>query len=240
MDYIQAIKLVRGRADRVTFSLNGGSFCLDDLGVGPIEFLSQAESDFSHGGKLSNINSLTNSKRAVVAQMDQLLVSLGFNSFRWNVPKKTEKLRELGVLAPSVLRKIIDSRNLLEHEYKCPSKEEAESFLDIAALFVLGTAASFHPFPDELQMSFFDGDIFVSQIDMAIKKGEGAPIFHGYGYRVDPSFERELIVEFGVPNSSPLFGVLTKTCLALELRYREQEQADELRSLLYELAGVGQ
>jgi len=66
----------------------GGSFELADLKTSPVEFLSLAEDDFERGGLSALVNATTNIKRAIVCQLDQLLISFGYPSFRWNVPKK--------------------------------------------------------------------------------------------------------------------------------------------------------
>jgi len=93
----------------------GGSFGLADLETSPVEFLSLAEDDFERGGLAALVNATANAKRAIVSQLDQLLTSFGYPSFRWNVPKKIDRLRALGLLAPSLLRKVVDMRNVLEH-----------------------------------------------------------------------------------------------------------------------------
>lgn len=70
----------------------GGSFGLADLETSPVEFLSLAEDDFERGGLAALVNATANAKRAIVSQLDQLLTSFGYPSFRWNVPKKIERL----------------------------------------------------------------------------------------------------------------------------------------------------
>ncbi|PVZ20475.1 MULTISPECIES: hypothetical protein [unclassified Pseudomonas] len=67
------------------------------------------------------------------------------NAKRSNVPKKIERLKALGLLAPSLLRKVVDMRNILEHEYSTPELEKVEDALDIASLFVMSASAIFIP-----------------------------------------------------------------------------------------------
>jgi hypothetical protein len=62
-------------------SLQGGSFSLVELKTSPVAFLLLAEDDYERGGLSALINATTNAKRAIVSQMDQLLVSFGFGSF---------------------------------------------------------------------------------------------------------------------------------------------------------------
>lgn len=51
-------------------SLAGGSFTMTELKTSPVEFLSLAEDDFERGGLSALINATTNSKRAIVCQID--------------------------------------------------------------------------------------------------------------------------------------------------------------------------
>lgn len=67
------------------------------------------------------------------------------------MPKKIERLRALGLLAPSLLRKVVDMRNILEHEYPTPELKNVEEALDIASLFVMSASALFIPFDDVLE-----------------------------------------------------------------------------------------
>ncbi|WKW32699.1 hypothetical protein KIH13_01600 [Pseudomonas viridiflava] len=137
-------------------ALGGGDFGMTELKVSPIEFLTLAEDDFERGGLAALVNATTNAKRAIVCQLDQLLISFGYPSLRWNVPKKIERLRALGLLAPSLLRKVVDIRNILEHEYATPELEKVEEALDTASLFVMSASAMFIPFDDVLEFSLPD------------------------------------------------------------------------------------
>jgi hypothetical protein len=121
----------------------GGSFEMADLNTSPLEFLSLAEDDFQRGGLAALVNATTNAKRAIVSQLDQLLITFGYQPLRRNVPKKIERLRALGLLTPSLLRKVVDMRNILEHEYATPELEMVEEALDIASLFVMSASAMF-------------------------------------------------------------------------------------------------
>ncbi|WLH12819.1 hypothetical protein PSH58_00135 [Pseudomonas hefeiensis] len=134
----------------------GGSFDMTELKTSPIEFLSLAEDDFERGGLSALVNATTNVKRAIVCQLDQLLLSFGYSSLRWNVPTKIEKVRALGLLAPSLLRKVINMRNILEHTYETPELEIVEEALDIASLFVMSASAMFIPFDDVLEFTLPD------------------------------------------------------------------------------------
>lgn len=54
----------------------------------------------------------------------------------WNFPNKIKFMQKGGIIAPQILKKINDKRNLLEHEFKKPSLEQVEDALDVATLFI--------------------------------------------------------------------------------------------------------
>src|SRR4051812_20381944 len=110
MDIKEFCSTHRFDLSKCTVASGGGSFELSELKTSPIEFLSLAEEDFERGGLSTLVNATTNAKRAIVCQLDQLLISFGYPSLRWNVPKKIERVRMLGLMAPSLLRKIVNMR----------------------------------------------------------------------------------------------------------------------------------
>jgi hypothetical protein len=61
---------------------------------------------------------------------------------QYSFPGRLETLRTLGLVAPRIVRKIVQLRNLLEHEFHLPKVNEVEDALDIASLFV----ASLRPY----------------------------------------------------------------------------------------------
>lgn len=218
-------------ACEVSCYLNGGTFCLIDMDLSPIDFLCQAEEDFARGGLSASINCITNSKRAIIGQVDQVLLSFGYLCQRWDTERKLNKLKELGLLAPTVLRKLVDARNLLEHEYKCPSAEQVEDYLDIAAIFVLGVASQFHPFSDELTVDFSREDKIVGALDFAIGRNgpEGEVVYSAYGYAYNYENKKTLIGEAFVGNKSKLFSALVNACACLELKYKDEEAVGKLK-----------
>lgn len=82
----------------------------------PEHYLLFAEKDLRLGGPRGLVNSLTNSKRAIDCQIFRLLHALALPEPR-NFPERLDKLKELGLLAPRVVRKIAQLRNVLEHPY---------------------------------------------------------------------------------------------------------------------------
>jgi len=113
--------------------------------ISPEEFLEQAEQDYETNGNSAFLNSITNAKRAIRSQIDKVLYCLGFDARKMGIKQKMERLKELGVITPRMLKKVDVARNLLEHEYKSPSLQEVEDALDLAALFIEATNRTINP-----------------------------------------------------------------------------------------------
>jgi hypothetical protein len=122
-----------------------GTFLYHDFDVNPEDFVEQAEEDYEHGGNAALLNAITNAKRAIRSQVDRVIYCLGYEAKSMRIVRKMELLRELEIVAPRILRKVDDARNLLEHEYKSPSIQDVEDAIDLAALFVEATNRSIDP-----------------------------------------------------------------------------------------------
>lgn len=202
---------------------SGGGVNLAEMEISPLEFLMQAENDFLAGGNASFVNTVTNAKRAISCQMDQLLLTFGYQPYAWNIIKKLENIRALGLLTPAILRKVSKTRNLLEHEYVRPTRNEVEDCLDIATLFVMANVSLFNPFGDELE-----GGIAGSW-DPASKRYTKM-VYFGLNfesgsvyYSASVSDHNEFIDSFHIINTDPMFLALVKLAVAFELRYKVDE-----------------
>ena len=71
-----------------------------EFDVSPEEFLLQAEPDFEAGGNSRRLNSLTNSKPAIEAQVDRLIFGVGYDPKTIVVKRKWELLKEIGFITP--------------------------------------------------------------------------------------------------------------------------------------------
>ena len=205
--------------------LGGGSFTLMEMEVSPLDFLAQAEEDFERGGISALINATTNAKRAFVCQIDQLLISLGYSSLRWNMPKKVERLRALGLLAPSLLRKTVEMRNILEHEYKAPDLKFVGESLDVASLFVMSASALFIPFDDVLEFFVPDPDDKADEIKsvtVGLNRKAGKVFYTVYLY-VDAEQGSQCVAQCEIPSGSVLFEAMVKLSVSLMLKYRVPE-----------------
>ena len=113
-------------SDRAVILPNSGDYLRHNFEVNPEDFLEQAEEDYENGGNAALLNSITNAKRAIRSQIDEALYYLGFDPHKMRIQRMVELLREVGDVAPRILRKVDDTRNLLEHEYKMPTIQEVE------------------------------------------------------------------------------------------------------------------
>jgi len=111
--------------------------------ITPQEFLYFAREDFSQNSKRSLVNGLSNAKRAIDCQLDSILYVIGYyeksKKEQWHFPQKIQFLRDFGIVSPNILKRVNRTRNLLEHEYICPSKSSVENAIDVAELFLIAT-----------------------------------------------------------------------------------------------------
>lgn len=200
----------------------GGDFGMADMKISPIEFLTLAEDDFERGGLAALVNATTNVKRAIVGQLDQLLISFGYSSLRWSVPKKIERLRRLGLLAPRLLRKVVDMRNILEHEYATPELKEVEEALDIASLFVMSASAMFIPFDDVLEFSLPDAtaaDTSVTHIMVGLTRESNRVFYTVYAYEPG-EYAGHCVGQCEIQSGHVLFEAMVKLSASLMLKYK--------------------
>ncbi len=213
-------------------TLGGGSFGMADLKTSPAEFLSLAEDDFERGGLAALVNATTNAKRAIVSQLDQLLISFGYQPLRWNVPKKIERVRALGLMAPSLLRKVVDMRNILEHEYATPELGKVEEALDIASLFVMSASAMFIPFDDVLEFSHPDSTVMagtVTHITAGLNRKSGRVFYTVYAYEPGEYCGR-CVGQCEIESGHVLFEAMVKLSASLMLRYKINQALSDFES----------
>lgn len=121
------------REHAIEKSESGGSPLASDFEQDAEDFLRAAEDAF----ELENYASaLTDAKRTIHCQIDEVMASLGFPWRRTGIRKKLDTVRRCGFAAPRIIHKVNSARNLLEHEYVKPSANKAAEALDIATLFV--------------------------------------------------------------------------------------------------------
>ena len=102
------------------------------------DFISFAELDLKGSSDKDIVNALSNIKRAIENRMDCIFFAFNYYelSKAWNFPEKVEKLNNLGIISPRILTKINRIRNLLEHQYQIPKRQEVLEAYDVAILFL--------------------------------------------------------------------------------------------------------
>jgi hypothetical protein len=114
----------------------GGSFLFHHQELWPEDFLDRAEADLESGGEGASLNAITNAKRAIHCQVDTVLAASGYDPTRLSMRTKLQKVAALGFVAPRILKRVSDTRNVLEHEYRRPDPDHVAEAVDLATLFV--------------------------------------------------------------------------------------------------------
>ncbi len=126
----------RKKATRI---LQGGGSLDTSFTIDAEDFLQQAEDDYEMGGNSALLNVVSNAKRAIHAQIDGVLSALGYKIKNRNTEQKLALFGELGFVAPRILKRVNNARNVLEHEYTVPTMEQVQEAIDLATLFVNAT-----------------------------------------------------------------------------------------------------
>lgn len=128
---------------------SGGFFC--EFDITPKDFLRYAKEDLRESGGRNIINGLSNAKRAIDCQIDNVLHNLGLDyhkpnkaverflshiDFKDDISFKLKIISALNLAPGFLIGKTRTVRNKLEHYYKIPSIEEAKESIDIADLFI--------------------------------------------------------------------------------------------------------
>ena len=148
MTLTEASKSIGVRWEAAECYVNDFDDLIFDFPINPHDFLSFAEKDLNSTNEVhSLVNCLTNAKRAIDSQVDRVLSALGFSIKHKSFKTRFDIFRGTGIVAPRIIRKVRAARNLLEHEYNRPVRNDVEDALDIATLFVLATDRLFLQFP---------------------------------------------------------------------------------------------
>jgi len=132
--------------------LGGGSLGTNTE-LTPKDFIRFSKQDFAAKDKKGLINSLTNAKRAIDCQIDNVLIEFGIepdsiekasesliNEIKLNqkdLPFKLKLVQALGLSPGNLTAKVRNLRHKLEHYYKVPKDIEVEEAIEIAELFIL-------------------------------------------------------------------------------------------------------
>ena len=151
----------------------------------PLDFLKFAKEDFKEKNTRNLVNALSNVKRAINCQIDQILFIFGFSKKRWKFPEKIEFIKDIGIISPEIIKKINKKRNLIEHEYDISSEEDVSDAIGIAELFIESVKPIFIRYYKELVVHddstgigfpciYFDFDYKKHLFKVAYEKEEGS------------------------------------------------------------------
>ncbi|MFO1514071.1 MAG: hypothetical protein U1F83_14315 [Verrucomicrobiota bacterium] len=137
------------------FTASDGTGLYSDYAIKPTDFITFAKADFYTPDTRGLVNALSNAKRAIDCQADSFLQSIGidpdaidkqlgrdgmtsiaFGKTSKEGPLKFRLLEALGIATPSIVGRMRTLRNLLEHEYRKPSRRNVSDAIGIAELFV--------------------------------------------------------------------------------------------------------
>ncbi len=115
--------------------------CLMDFApekIEPLDYIHFSKSDLLSQDLRGAINALNNAKRAIHLLIDCFLEVIGiFSLYRKdNFPNKLAIIDKLEAFPVSLIKNLNSKRNIVEHEYKAISVEEAQAFVEIAEIFV--------------------------------------------------------------------------------------------------------
>ncbi len=227
-------KLIDLKADEAcAIPIGGGGLRTHQLDIDPYDFLVQAEEDWELGGDASELNAITNAKRAIMCQMDQALLSFGYPATKWITPKKIEALNGLGLVAPRILRKVASARNLLEHEYRRPSKAEIEEALDLASLFVASVKPVLHIFGDQFlvgnRSEYIDQyslSSFTRELDFSMSPLDEAAVFRVVA-RIHRGETRERVGETCLSWKDEAFPIVVRLAMAADRDFKLERAVDD-------------
>jgi hypothetical protein len=122
-------------------------------GISEADYFAFAECDLRDGADARHaINAISNAKRALHLRVDRLVDVLG--GYRGSLkrkgefPSKLQFCRDCGLASPRIINRINSTRNRVEHDYLCPSIDEAEDYTDIVSLFLGATSRLARQWPD--------------------------------------------------------------------------------------------
>jgi hypothetical protein len=119
--------------------------------IDPKDFLKYAKEDLQLGSDRGAVNGLSNAKRAIDCQIDEVLCRLDIDyqslpsclenfikyfDFKEDISFKLKIIQGLNLAPGLIISKARTLRNKLEHYYKIPTINEVKEAIDIADLFI--------------------------------------------------------------------------------------------------------
>jgi hypothetical protein len=136
--------------------------------INPKDFLRFAKLDLKQDDERGLINSLTNSKRAIDCQIDEVLYKFGITQENFkpavenflahfelsnDIPIKLKFIQALNFAPSLLISKTRTLRNRLEHLYQKPTENEVHEAFDVADLFIRSVASKFKVQTDDFSIT---------------------------------------------------------------------------------------
>ena len=131
---------------------SSGSSSIEQIfDISPKDFLRFAKEDLQEDNERGFINSISNAKRAIDCQIDEVIEKLASDSndftplvkdflkyfeFELDIPIKLQIIHALNFAPSLIISKSRTLRNKLEHIYQKPNIQEVKEALDVADLFL--------------------------------------------------------------------------------------------------------
>jgi hypothetical protein len=147
----------------------GGESLSNDTELSPRDFIRFSKEDIKEETLKGLINSLTNAKRAIDCQIDNVLIEFGLendkidkasenlindlNLQKKDLPYKLKLVQALGFAPGGLTAKVRSLRNKLEHSYKIPKRNEVDEAIEIAELFILSIESKMKMLDDHFVLS---------------------------------------------------------------------------------------
>ncbi|HDZ48226.1 hypothetical protein LCGC14_0209830 [marine sediment metagenome] len=103
--------------------------------VTPHNYINEAEECLARESTGGDRDAVANAKRSIDCQIEAVLETLGLQ-VKGGFPVRIKAIRKLGLIAPRILEKTNRIRNAVEHDFTNPTREQAETAVDTALLFV--------------------------------------------------------------------------------------------------------
>ncbi|MEI6372026.1 MAG: hypothetical protein WCO49_20330 [Nostocales cyanobacterium ELA608] len=110
------------------------------------KLLSWAKRGLEEGDEYGLSNAISYAKQSLCCRVD-ILVRYNHlvKHFQGNYPQKIEALQKIGVNIPKVVQRlVIDPRNVFEHHYSLPKKEEIIDAVEISELLIQATETEYN------------------------------------------------------------------------------------------------
>ncbi|MFK2905125.1 hypothetical protein ISP17_14270 [Dyella ginsengisoli] len=182
-------------------------------GVDEIDFLFRGHTIWEHAAKrlegdptdLHRVDCIGALRRAINQRLKSLQSVYHFDKLPTNLAKRQllERMQEFGLVRPTLLKELLEVRNLIEHQDSDPpSLEQCHRFVDIVWYFLKST--------DELVTWSVDWIAYEepgenSKVLISVKPAEN------WAIRVDGTLRPDLLLEESMPDALKLVNVKTKS-----------------------------